>query len=121
RGIPIAFPLLDAADLQHVSFSDVWGGFDDRLLLASGRYGANSVLVGRVRPEALGHNRWPWYFAGDRGEWTGEPEEVLDRLANTLASRFAIAGDADLATFGLTIFGIDSVAAYGAVQSYMES
>ncbi len=121
RGIPIAFPLLDAADLQHVSFSDVWGGFDDRLLLASKRYGANSVLVGRIRPDALGSNRWSWYFAGDRGEWTGEPEEVIGRLANTLASQFAIAGDEDLDTFELTIFGINSVAAYGAVQSYMES
>jgi uncharacterized protein len=121
RGIPIAFPLLDAADLQSVSFSDVWGGFDDQLLLASNRYGANSVLVGRIRPEALGRDRWSWYFAGDQREWTGQPEEVIDLLANTLASQFAIAGDEPLDTFELTISGIDSVAAYGAVQSYMES
>jgi uncharacterized protein len=120
RGIPIAFPLLDAADLQNVSFSDVWGGFDDRLLLASNRYGANSVLVGRIRPDALGRNRWSWYFGGDQRQWTGEPDAVIDLLANTLASQFAIAGNEQLATFELTISGIDSVAAYGAVQSYME-
>lgn len=121
RGIPIAFPLLDAADLQNASFSDVWGGFDDRLLLASKRYDASSVLVGRIRPDALGRNRWSWYFGGDQRQWTGEPEAVIDLLANTLASEFAIAGDERLDTFDLTISGIDSVAAYGAVQSYMES
>lgn len=121
RGIPIAFPLLDAADLQNVGFSDVWGGFDERLLPASNRYGASSVLVGRIRPEALGRDRWSWYFAGDQREWTGQPEEIIDLLANTLASQFAIAGGEQLDTFELTISGIDSVAAYGAVQSYMES
>lgn len=120
RGIPIAFPLLDAEDLGNVSFSDIWGGFDDRLLLASRRYDANSVLVGRIRPDDLGRNRWTWYFGGDRREWTGEPEAVIDQLANTLASQFAIAGNEQLDTFELTISGIDSVAAYGTVQSYME-
>ncbi|HET6629953.1 MAG TPA: DUF2066 domain-containing protein [Woeseiaceae bacterium] len=119
RGIPIAFPLLDVEDLQIVSFSDVWGGFDDRLLLASRRYGANSVLVGRIRPDA--RNRWSWYFGNERRAWTGEPEAVIEMLANTLASQFAIAGNEQLDTFDLTISGIDSVAAYGAVQSYMEN
>ncbi len=121
RGVPIAFPLLDAADLQEVSFSDVWGGFDDRLLQASQRYGANSVLVGRIRPETLGRDRWSWYFGGDQRQWTGEPEAVVDLLANTLASQFAIAGNEQLDTFAVTVSGIDSVAAYGTVQSYMES
>src|SRR5690606_26156422 len=31
RGLPVAFPLLDAEDLGRVSFSDVWGGVGDRL------------------------------------------------------------------------------------------
>jgi hypothetical protein len=41
-------------------------------------------------------------------------------LADALASQFAIAGDAPLDTITLTISGIDSVEAYGAVQSFME-
>jgi hypothetical protein len=124
RGIPLAFPLLDAEDLQRVSFSDIWGGFDDQLLQASRRYGANSILVGRIRPSAAGRNRWSWYFGAERRErreWHGEAEEVIDLLANTLASQFAIAGNEPLDTFELTISGIDSVAAYGAVQSFMEN
>jgi hypothetical protein len=121
RGIPIAFPLLDAQELEQVSFSDVWGGFDDRLLAASQRYDASSVLVGRVSPFVAGGQRWSWYFGGERREWTGEPEEVVARLADSLAAQFAVAPGEALDTFSLTITGIDSIAAFGAVQSYMES
>ena len=28
RGLPLVFPLLDTTDIQNVSFSDIWGGFD---------------------------------------------------------------------------------------------
>ncbi|MGH8223274.1 MAG: DUF2066 domain-containing protein, partial [Woeseiaceae bacterium] len=52
RGLPVAFPLLDTEDLEAVSFSDIWGGFDAPLLRASVLYGANAVLIGRVRPAA---------------------------------------------------------------------
>lgn len=120
RGIPVAFPLLDAEDREGVSFSDIWGGFDDLLLRASDRYGANSILVGRVRPEAGERNRWSWYFGGEQREWSGEPEGAINMLADALASQFAIAGDAPLDTITLTVSGIDSVAAFGAVQSFME-
>jgi len=34
RGIPVVFPLLDLEDLTNVSFSDIWGGFDERLKFA---------------------------------------------------------------------------------------
>lgn len=121
RGIPLAFPLLDAQDRESVSFSDVWGGFDELLLRASRRYDADSILVARIRAGALDRNRWSWYFGGDQREWTGEAEEVINLLANSLASQFAIAGNAELGTFELVISGVNSVAAYGAVQSYIET
>jgi uncharacterized protein len=120
RGIPVLFPLLDAEDRESVSFSDIWGGFDERLLQASTRYDANSILIGRVRPDAGQGNRWSWYFGGEQREWSGQPEGAIGMLADALASQFAIAGDAPLDTLTLTISGIDSVAAYGAVQSFME-
>ena len=44
RGVPVVFPLLDTEDLESINFSDIWGGFDDRVLDASLRYGATSVL-----------------------------------------------------------------------------
>jgi uncharacterized protein len=121
RGVPVVFPLLDAQELETVSFSDIWGGFNDRLLEASRRYGANSILVGRVRPDTAQPNRWSYFFGGERREWTGEPEEAINLLANTLAEQFAISGNAPLEAISLTVSGINSIAAYGEVHSFMQN
>ena len=121
RGLPVAFPLLDAEELELISFSDIWGGFNDRLLEASRRYGANSILVGRVRADTAERNRWSYFFGGERREWTGEPEEAINMLADTLAEQFAVSGNAPLESISLTISGINSIAAYGEVHSFMQN
>jgi len=121
RGVPVVFPLLDTEDLQNLSFSDIWGGFDDRLLEASSRYAATSVLVGRIRPQDLQAQRWTWYLNDERQDWTGEPEEIVNLMADALAFRFALRGDEPLDVFRLTISGIDSVVAYGEVQRLVEN
>ena len=121
RGIPVVFPLLDTEDLQSVSFTDIWGGFDEQLLQASRRYQANSILVGRVRADAVHRNRWTYYFGGDRQDWSGEPEDAVNYLADALAAEFAFAGNAPLETVTLNIAGIDSVRAYGTVHQFLEN
>jgi len=121
RGIPVIFPLLDTEDLESVAFSDIWGGFDDRLLPASERYEATSVLVGRIRPNALQPHRWTWYLDGQRLDWSGEPELAIGLLADSLAARYSFSGDQPSETIHLTISGIESVIVYGEVQRYMEN
>jgi hypothetical protein len=116
RGLPLAFPLLDTEDLAKVTFSDIWGGFDELVLDASRRYEASSVLIGRVRPESSQRNRWTYYFAGEERAWTGDPELVVNLVADVLAAEFAIGGDAPLQSIELAVAGIDSVDAYGSVQ-----
>lgn len=121
RGIPVLFPLLDTEDLENISFSDIWGGFDDLLLQASTRYEAESVLLGRIRPDSLQANRWSWYHAGERAGWDGEPEEVIHQLADSLAALYAVSGRAPIDTIRLIISGVDSVDAFGRVQRFMEN
>jgi hypothetical protein len=121
RGIPVAFPLMDIEDLESVAFTDVWGGFDEQLLAASGRYGASSILVGRIRPGPGQRNRWSYYFGGEQREWGGEPEEVVHRLADTLGGQFALSPNEQLASIPITVSGIDSVLAYGTVHAWLES
>ena len=116
RGLPVAFPLLDTEDLAKISFPDIWGGFDELVLDASQRYEANSVLIGRVRPESGQRNRWTYRFAGQERAWTGEPELVLNLVADMLAAEFAIGGDATLQSVELGVAGINTVDAYGSVQ-----
>lgn len=121
RGLPIVFPLLDIEDLQRIGFADIWGGFDAPLLEASSRYEADSILVGRFRPNELQTPRWTWYFGEQRFGWPGEPEEAINQLADALAARHAIRGNEVSESIELTISGIDSVIAYGRVQQYVEN
>lgn len=121
RGVPVVFPLLDTEDLESLSFSDIWGGFDDIVLAASQRYGATSILVGRVRAQESQGNRWTWYLNDERQDWSGEPEEVVNLMADSLALQFAFSGNAPREVIQLSIFGIDSVVAYGEVQRLIEN
>lgn len=122
RGIPVAFPLLDTEDLENLSFSDVWGGFDQRLLAASARYQASSILVGRIKVDDLQPQRWSWFFGQDgRMEWSGEPEEAVGLLADALAAEFVIGPNQSVETIQLTVSGVSSVIAYGRVQRYLEN
>ncbi len=121
RGLPIAFPLLDTQDLENVRFSDIWGGFDQFLLQASKRYGATSVLVGRVRPGMVQRNRWTHYLGNQQRQWSGEPEEAINLLADTLLAEFAIRGNTLPDTVTLNISGVDSIVAYGSVQNLLQN
>jgi len=121
RGIPVVFPLLDIEDQRNIGFSDIWGGFEEQLINASRRYGASSILVGRVRPGSIQENRWTYFFGEDQLQWSGEPEEAISQVANELAAHFAIQGDAVLQSYSLTIDGVDSLVAYGQVQQLMDN
>lgn len=119
RGLPIAFPLLDTEDLQAINFSDIWGGFDDRLVEASQRYGAAAVLIGRVRPSSAQPYRWTFHLGNSASQFLVEPADVIDRVADALVAEFAFSGDVPLEAVSLTISGVDSLVAYGAVQKIM--
>jgi hypothetical protein len=117
RGLPILFPLLDSEDRSSVSFSDVWGGFDESVLEASRRYDVNSVLIGRVRAGSGQGNRWTYFFGDQQYSWSGEPEIVLSQLSDMLAEEFAIGGNEPVREVMLNVSGVDSVDAYGSVQA----
>ncbi len=116
RGLPVAFPLLDTTDLQSVKFSDIWGGFDDRVVAASRRYETNSILIGRIRPSSSRENRWTYHFADSERSYTGNAEQVVGVIADRLATEFAVGGNAPLERVALSIGGIESVDAFGSVQ-----
>jgi len=119
RGLPLAFPLLDTADLQSVTFSDIWGGFDERVVAASRRYAAKSILIGRVRPDSGQRNRWSYIFGRQSLTWNGPPEAIIGQIADTLAAEFAVGGDAPLETLALNIAGVQTIDAYGSVQAML--
>ena len=121
RGLPVTFPLLDSEDLQAMSFTDIWGGFDDQLLASAARYGADSVLVGRIRPDSMLEHRWTWYHLGQRRDWSGDASLAINMLGDSLANQYAVGGDTAIDTIRLTISVTSSVLAYGEIQNYMEN
>jgi hypothetical protein len=121
RGLPLVFPPPDTEDTQNITFTDVWGGFHDRLLEVSRHLGASAVLVGRLRPGVAERNRWSFYFGGQQRQWSGEPEEAMHMLADTLAGQLAVSGTAPREAVALTVSGVDSMIAYGEVQRVIDS
>ena len=120
RGLPIALPLLDLEDLSAVTFPDIAGGFDDRILAASARYRADAVLIGVVRPGVFG-NEVDWLFVNGFERARLPPGAVrggLDAAADRFAADLATLGGASLTS--LTVHDVQSSADYARVMSYLE-
>lgn len=131
RGVPILFPLMDIEDQQHVSFSDVWGGYFDKVMQAAQRYNSPAVLVGRLNRSPSGgwSSRWYLNVSGQVYEWTDSNQRLdalarqgIDDVADQLASRFAVAGNGAAGQrVSIIVGGIDSLAAYARVSRYLDS
>lgn len=119
RGLPLVFPLLDTIDLQSVTFSDIWGGFDERIIDASKRYDVDSILIGRIRLSSGRRENWTYFFSGDEHSWNGPPEAVVGQVADLLAAEFAAGGSAPVRRVALSVSGVDSLQAYGSLQSLL--
>ena len=121
RGLPIALPLLDLQDLNAVHFTDVWGGFDDQVLLGSARYRANAVLIGRAHPGLLGTEvEWLLLKDGERRTLDGTAvRDGLDAVADVYASELGVVGGAT--TTRLRVLDVATPADYGRVMSYLET
>jgi hypothetical protein len=120
RGLPIAWPLLDLEDLNAVTFTDVWGGFEDRIVAASMRYRADAVLIGRVRPGLAGHEV-EWLFVHGIGRQALPAARVRDGLdvaADRYAAELSTVGGASIAA--LTVRDVLTPADYGRVMGYLE-
>ena len=146
RGLELSLPLMDMADLS-IAASDIWGLFWERIERASARYGADLLLVGRVREEDDGTCDVDWHLrslAGAPGRLygavgylprTGQGFDVtfeqrapsaeaaaqagLDRVADVLAGRFAVRGE--LAALAVVVRGVDTIARYAALLRYLRS
>jgi hypothetical protein len=123
RGLPLQLPLLDAEDLSHLQFGDIWGGFDESLLEAAARYGADAILIGRARGPALEELfvNWRLVQGGSADEWRGTLIDGVEHAADLLATRYASASAGGAAPLRVSIDGVSSGQAYARVLSYLEA
>lgn len=120
RGIPLRFPRLDGVDLDAVTGTDIWGAFSGRLRSASRRYGADSLLVGRVRETAPLTGRWDWFFAGDSRSIPGTADSTIDTVTAALASQFASSG-AGSADVRIAVTGITDLRSFAVVSRFLRT
>jgi hypothetical protein len=130
RGLPILFPLMDLEDQSQVRFSDIWGGFFENVMAASGRYNPQAVLIGRLNRSPSGgwSSRWHLQVAGKPYAWSDSREQLeklaqqgIDDAADRLASRFAVVhSGGDLDSVRISVSGVDSLNDYARLSAYLK-
>jgi len=131
RGITLVHPLLDLQDTNQLQASDIWGGFQEPVLAASGRYRADVILTCRIEsvlPE-LWEAHWIAYINDRVFTWITQgmlPETVLDEgvdgLADILAERYGQAGTyAQSDEIEILVNDITDYNQYSKVLNYLES
>ncbi|MGI9290478.1 MAG: DUF2066 domain-containing protein [Gammaproteobacteria bacterium] len=119
RGLPVALPLVDAEDMGVVSFADLWGDFPGPVMLASQRYGADAVLVGRARNTKPDNDRVRWTLTMDNEQfaWEGTVSSGPEQAAAMMAQRFATTADS-AGTLRVLVRNVDSLEKYGQLKNY---
>lgn len=130
RGIPLIFPLMDLQDQHLVSFSDVWGGFQQPVEKASQRYSHSNVLMADAQG---GNGGWQVQWTLLRGtnqsrQWRTRGSSLnaalaagANRLANFYAQRFAVVpGTGHSETQRVVVDGVDSMQELASVMSYLQ-
>lgn len=132
RGVAILFPLHDLDDHAQIQPGDVWLGFEEQIMSASARYGADVVLTASVSSPVPGIWEGRWRRYGEDGlelEWTTETdllelalEEGLDGFVDVLAYEFVRSGgDTREGDMEIRVGAIDSVRQYARLLQYLES
>lgn len=130
RGVPVLFPLMDLEDQVQVRYADIWGGFFDKVLAASGRYNTPVILIGRLNrmPSGGWASRWQLEMSGSTRTWSDSHPQLevlarqgIDDLAEVQASQLAVNTGAAGSTVAITVSAIDTLDGYARAGNYLSS
>ena len=130
RGLPLIYPLNDLDDSMTLPIEQLWGMFDDPIVQASKRYGAESVLASRIYKTVEGKwkGQWSFYLKGNKQNFVFETatldQQVLEGLtasAQVLANSFALKPSIqDASSLSIQISAVKSLSDYAKVTQYLE-
>ncbi len=133
RGVPILLPLMDVEDRRNLPVDVAWSLDEQAIRNASARYGADSVLSGRVLQSPAGDLVGLWQFLfRERVETFDSVERdlavytnsALNRVTAQLATHFALARQASTQSderITLRVEGVDDVTAYVDLLAYLQT
>ena len=132
RGVPILLPLMDVEDRRNLPVDIAWSLDEQAIRKASARYGADSVLSGRVLQSPTGDQVGLWQFLfRERVETFDSVERdvavftngALNRVTAQLATHFALARQSSTQSdqrVTLRVEGVDDVTAYVGLLAYLQ-
>ena len=129
RGLPLILPIYDLEDSIKLPMVQLWGLFKDGILGASNRYGAESVLAGRIyKPNAdTWVGNWRFYFKDNEYEYEFTSQTLDEQLlwglsggAKVLADAFALKpSSVKRGALVVSISKLDSLEDYGRLLNYL--
>ncbi len=129
RGVPVIFPVLDFEDRRSLPLESLWNLDQAVITAASARYGADSVLSGRLLFTASGElvGLWQFIFQNQATVFDGFESDLkvylynpLERITTQLADYFAVVPvTTDQNYVLLRVEGIDDLQAYSSLLNYV--
>ncbi len=131
RGLPLTLPTYDMTDLQAVDSSDVWALDVNKISVASLRYDADALLIGRVVALANGGWQSNWQlidgnievpFSSEGKDLSTLLQPIIDSSAETLSTKYAvISGSGNVEMLQISVAQIDSFAKYTDALLYLRN
>lgn len=131
RGVPILIPLMDLEDRRNLPLDVAWSLDEAAIRRVSARYGADSILGGRVLASPTGELVGMWQFlfrdnvvVFDSLERNLETfmQTALDRSSSQLAEHFAQAGTIGPSNQRITlrVDGVEDIRDYVDLLAYLQ-
>lgn len=131
RGLPIIFPVFDFEDRRNLPLDVIWALDLEAMRAGSARYGADSILTGRLHFTAGGElvGLWQFDFQGESERFDGFDSDLqsyltkpLGRVTTQLANYFAIVPETSASqSIVLRVEGMQDLQDYSALISYVTS
>ncbi|MDT8428248.1 MAG: DUF2066 domain-containing protein [Pseudomonadales bacterium] len=131
RGIPLLLPMLDLVDRRNLPVDLAWSLDENAIREASARYGADSILSGRLLITPAGElvGLWQFQFLAQIDRFDSLDRDMssymqmpLERITTQLASHFGIIRSPGrmLETVNLQVQGVATLAAYAQMLDYLK-
>ncbi|MGD8568171.1 MAG: DUF2066 domain-containing protein [Gammaproteobacteria bacterium] len=131
RGVAVVLPILDIEDQNKLSFQDVWNNNQESIFLASQRYGADAILVGRMNLTGNDQwqGRWILYEGGQGLSWNSQGKFSNQLLDSGVAGTLEILGskyaqhydDSTAGSVNIAVTDISSLDQFARVSKYLSS
>jgi len=143
RGVSLLLPLMDSQDQEQLNASDVWGGFDDRVVQASARYTADVVLLARMKQlnDSQWQVNWHWLAGEPNNRWQASSinqsalvkqgiervlSRLLDKFQQPVVPKASLAGSSNVQfvekdAIQVAVAGVRNGRDYTKVQQFMNA